>query len=146
MRLPLLSALCLALAACSGDPLTNVDDGLVIYPSSPIARPGDPLTVHLINWSGQNLTENLCPITLQERQGTSWVSVYTEPPPDTACPAYARFFPPGRTISRGVTLPANLTEGQYRIVFQWLGMEDGPAIPEELRASQPVDIRFYLPE
>ena len=146
MRLACLCTLVLSAGACAGDPLGNVEDGLVIYPSSHIARPGDPLTIHLINKSGEDLTQNLCPLAIQERQGSTWVSVYTEPASDSACPTYAQRFRPGSAINRPLTLPVTLPEGQYRVTFQWLGLWDGPAIPEDLRASRPFDVRLSLPE
>jgi hypothetical protein len=146
MRLGPHILLLLTMAACGGDPLSSVESGLLIYPSSSVARPGDPLTVHLVNWSGQDLTENLCPLAIQQRQGSSWVSVYSEPLSGGECPAYARFFPAGAAIKRPVTLPVSLPPGQYRVTFQWLGMEHGPALPEDLRASRPFDIRLSLPE
>ena len=146
MRLASPIVLVLALAACSEDPLSSVERGLAIYPSSSIARPGDPLTVHLVNWSGQDMTENLCPLAIQQRQGSAWVSVYTEPPSDAACPAYIKDFPSGAAIQRPITLPSTLPPGQYRVTFQWLGVAEGPPLPEDLRASKPFDIRLSLPE
>lgn len=146
MRLVSVCAILLTLAACSDDPLSSVESGLIIYPSTSIARPGEPLTIHLINWSGQELSENLCPLTLQQKQGSRWTSVYVEPLTGSACPAYSRSFPPGRAIKRSLTLPASLAPGQYRLIFQWLALEEGLALPENLRASKPFDIRLSLPE
>ncbi len=146
MRLAPLCALLLTLPACAGDSLSSVEDGLIIYPSSSIARPGDPLTVYLLNRSGQDLRENLCPLSLQQRQGSSWVSVYTEPQPGSACPAYSKGFPSGHAITRPLTIPTTLTPGQYRVTFQWLGLDEGTPLPEDLRASTAFDIRLSLPE
>lgn len=146
MRLIPAAALLLTLAACSDDPLSSVESGLIIYPSSAIARPGDPLTVHLINWTGKDLSENLCQLTLQQKQGPIWASIYDEPGPGGVCPAYARNFPPGRAITRSLTLPVSLVPGQYRVTFQGLSLEEGPALPEDLRASKTFDVRLSLPE
>jgi hypothetical protein len=129
-------SLLVALVACSDDPLSSIENGLVIYSSKPVAQPGDSVGIRLINWSGRNLQENLCPIALQLKQGTAWTSVYSEPGAGAACPAYLRGFPNGHAIARPVTLPSTLAPGEYRVTFQWLSVEDGPELPEESRASQ----------
>ncbi len=132
------------LVSCSNDPLASVEGGLRIYPSTPVARPGDPLTVHLLNWSGQVLQENLCQMALQQRQGVQWVSVYTEPGDGGVCPAYLNLFRSGQVLARPVSLPADLAEGRYRIVFEGISLDDRH-LPEELRASTAFEVRESLP-
>ena len=145
MRLLSACALLLTLTACSEDPLSSVASGLIIYPSTSVARPGDQLTVHLINGSGQDLSQNLCPLALQQKQGSIWASIYVEPVTGSACPALSISFPSGQAIKRTLTLPAGLAPGQYRVIFQWLSLKKGPELPEDLRASKAFDVRLSLP-
>jgi hypothetical protein len=138
--------LLLAVGACSGDPLGSVETGLVIYPSSPLARPGDDVSIRLINWSGGDLEGNLCPIAVQRNQGQTWSLVYSEPGPGAACPAYLRGLIHGHVFERPLSLPATLPPGEYRVVFESIRVEDGPTLPEDLRASQPFMVVLELPE
>jgi hypothetical protein len=131
--------LCLALvivAGCSEDPLSSIENGLVIRSSQPSAQPGDTISIRLVNLSGHALQENLCQLALEMKRGTAWTPVYDEPGPAGTCPAFLRGFPNGRAIERRLVLPSTLLAGEYRVTFHGLYVEDGPVLSEESRASQ----------
>ena len=131
----------LSLVACSDDPLSSVENGLVIFSSAPVANAGDTVSIRVINWSAGTLQGNLCPIALQTRQGATWVTVYSEPGPGSACPDYLRRFRSGQATERPLVLPAVLPLGEYRVAFLSLAVDDGPSLPEDLRASRPFQVR-----
>jgi hypothetical protein len=132
------------LVACSADPLSSVEDGLAIFPSVSVAQPGDSISIRFLNWGARNLQGNLCPILLQHQQGSTWVTVASEPLPGSACTDLLRRFRHGYAEERRLRLPAGLAEGEYRVTFQSIALEGGPPIPEDLRASSPFRVQMYI--
>src|SRR5215212_1959143 len=117
MRLLMFGVAVGTLLGCASEPIDSSAIDLRIFPSSDVVAPGNTQDIVLWNQSSAVLTENLCPVTLQQREGSTWKEAFTDPGPGIACPDYARWFPPGRVIHRSIAVPSTVPAGQYRVVF-----------------------------
>jgi hypothetical protein len=114
----LIALLVITLAACAPRTEPGPDEGgaggfaeLTVTPAT--ARAGGVVELTLTNRSSQSLGYNLCPASLEERDGGSW-RLRPEPLVE-ACTMELRTLDPGTAASFSHTLPMALPPGTYRM-------------------------------
>jgi|1185.fasta_scaffold36173_2 hypothetical protein len=97
----------------------------------PSYAPTYVVSVTIVNVSGDDVTYNLCPRTLERRTADGWENVASYPG-SGVCTEEARLLRAGERVETRVGLSSDLPDGTYRIVFPWLG---DSTVPADARAT-----------
>lgn len=109
----LLPLLVVALLTTGCDDIFGADrDTIEFTVASSRYEPGDRVTMHLANHTGETIGYNLCMLELERRVQDGWVSVaYRE---NTVCPAIEYRLASGASDSVHIMLPESFPADEYR--------------------------------
>lgn len=112
-----------AVSACSPSPPPGVSAGdeVRLRAEPDTVSPGGEVVLTLSNGSAETIGYNLCPSQLERRSGEEWIPV----PSDRMCTMELRTLLPARDASYTMTLPADLTSGEYRYLTNVEVMDTG---------------------